>query len=368
MSTFRYICELCNYHTNTSQSFYQHKKTQKHYKNVEEYKKKKRGKIIKRKDGKFYCECCIFYPKTRQSYYSHLKSKKHKINYDKFVNLRICDKNLRNYDKNLRNCVKKTPYNQTKYISKNKKEFICEKCNNAFKHSYSLTRHIKNNRCIAIRRELDTKIEKKQKIINNTSNITTNNITNNTTNNNDNRVTNNNNVINIVFNINSVEEAEKIKSILTSAKIEEICKPERSGLPLQSYDIVRKIQRLSIESKKNNKELQNFRKTNCRNDLINVFIDNQFKVVDFKQYNRDDLLKFAENIIDCCDDGLAKGKSYEDKLDLICDVLKEYDYYKNLDEELQDGTTQYIITAIDECERQSRMAHYNITRNEPVEE
>lgn len=374
MSEYKYVCELCDYHTNGSQSFYQHKKTKKHLYELEENQYRRQlDNLPNKKNGRYYCQICNFQTNTRQSLHRHKKSKRHIKKYEDCVCQHSCKPSLQkkltvNQIIDDRSCKNACILGKYKYVKK-EGNLVCKKCFYRFKHRQSLFRHIKLNTCIPNKyknkeeskniEKVENKEKEKVEITNNTTNNTTNNNITNYTITHDNK-----NVINIVFNINSVEEAEKIKSLLTSQKIKEICKPEHFGLPRQSYDIVKKIQDLSIQSKKNNKELQNFRKTNYRNDLISVFNDNQFKVVDFKQYNRNDLLKFAQYIIDHCDDGLEPNKSNEEKLELICDVLKDYDHYKNLDEDMQDGTTQYIITAIDECERLSKLEHYNITINE----
>ena len=79
----------------------------------------------------------------------------------------------------------------------------------------------------------------------------------------------------------------------------------------------------------------------------------------FKKYNRDDIHKYAKIILKKCGkDKIDPDKSYEEKLDLICDVLKDYDYFKNLAGEY--GTIDYIINAIDECEKQSKLECYNL--------
>ena len=264
---------------------------------------------------KYNCEPCKYKTNVRQYYYAHNKTKKH---------------------------YRKTQMQPLKKKIKDD-HWKCPQCKYEFNHRSSYYRHKHNNKCGET----------------NITNIETQNINHIT---NIDNTTINNNTINITFSINSVEEAEKIKSILTHDKIIEICEPERKGKSLQSYDIVKKIQDLSIETKKGNKELQNFQKTNFRNDIIQVLEKGIFKTIKFKEYNREDLHKFAKYLMEKCED-IEPDKSSEEKLDLICEVLKEYDYYRDLDDKYSNRTIKYIITAIDECEKLSKLHHYNITKN-----
>ena len=335
-------CEYCNYTTGKNSNIKRHNKTKKHFRNKKEKELECKSSSQSNSDIStieiYECKKCKYLTDVKWNLIRHKQTKKH---------LSLCKSG----------CKSGSKTGSKKRADDNIKErkYRCNKCRRLFSHRQSLYNHKKFNRC--------KKIPKiKKKII---TNNTTNNITNNTTNN---TITNhtttieNQNIINITFNINSQKEAEAIKAILTREKLIEICKPERRGLPLQSYDIVKKIQSLSIESKKNNKELQNFRKTNFRDDIIDVLENNVFKKRSFKEYNRADLHKFAKHLMDKCQD-LEPDKSYEEKLDLICDVLTDYDYYKNLPEEHQHGTTSYIIQAIDECEKLAKLEFYNITQN-----
>lgn len=268
---------------------------------------------------KYICEPCKYKTDIRQYFYAHNKTKKH-------------------YRKTQMQPIKKT----------NKKEnWKCPNCKYEYHHHSSFYRH--KNKCES---QVVNNIETQN--IHNTTNIDhITNIDNQTI---------NNNTINITFSINSAEEAEKIKTMLTSDKIMEICKPERIGKSLQSYDMVKKIQDLSIESKKRNKELQNFSKTNFRNDIIQVLENGIFQTVKFKEYNRDDLHKFAKYILEKCEE-IDPDASMEEKLELICEVLKDYNYYKDLEDNYQNKTIKFILTAIDECEKLSKLQHYNITKN-----
>ena len=68
--------------------------------------------------------------------------------------------------------------------------------------------------------------------------------------------------------------------------------------------------------------------------------------------------------MDKCGGDIEPNKSYEEKLDTICEVLRDYDYYKNLEEEHMTGTVDLIVNAIDECEKISKLEHYNITNKD----
>lgn len=67
VNIFKYICESCNYKTNNSKYWFQHTKTKKHIKNQN----------IKISDYIYKCEKCCFYSDNNNSHYKHLKSKKH---------------------------------------------------------------------------------------------------------------------------------------------------------------------------------------------------------------------------------------------------------------------------------------------------
>lgn len=272
---------------------------------------------------KYICEPCKYKTNVRQYFYAHNKTKKH-------------------YRKTQMQPVKKR---------ERKDDWKCPNCEYEFHHHSSFYRH--KNKC-------------EEKVINNIQNQNIKNIKNIKTIKNINNITNidnqtiNNNTINISLSINSCEEAEKIKSILTTNKILEICKSEREGKSLQSYDMVKRIQNLSIETKKKNKDLQNFQKTNFRNDIIQVLENGIFQTVKFKEYNREDLHKFAKYILERCEE-IEPDKSLEEKLELICEVLMDYEYYRELEHE--NRTIRFIVTAIDECEKLSKLEHYNMTKN-----
>jgi hypothetical protein len=246
----------------------------------------------------YKCENCNYFTTIKCNYQRHLKTKKHISN----EKIKLSKGNQR-YPKGNQMV---TDGNQ---MVTGKDKWECPNCHYQFKQRQGLYRHTNKNRC---------------KGHNNTT--INNNITNNTNN------TNNTNIekqINntIIFNINSKEEAEAIKSILTPDVIAKICEPERNGLPRQSYDIIKKIQRLSLKVKEEDEKFFNFRKRNARDNIIDVMENDKFKKVHFKEYNLEDLHKFAKSIIyKCEEEKIEPNKSYDEKLDLICDVLKDYDY------------------------------------------
>lgn len=326
---YNFKCIKCNYFTMKSSNYKRHLKSKKHASGEKPQIKIGKSAVSREhqnesfepKTGVYICYKCEYTTTISSNYYRHKKSKKH----------------LSRSKSGVSRAQKNEPTAQSPDES-----FQCPQCHYEFRHKQSLYNHNKKNRC-------------KGHVTNNITN-TTNNIDNST-----------NTIFNITFNINSKEEADTIKAILTKEKLFEICHPERSGLALQSYDIIKKIQSLSIETKKNNKELQNFKKTNFRDDIIDVLENNVFKKVNFKEYNREDLHKFAKHLMQKCQD-IEPEKSYDEKLDLICDVLKDYDYYKTLPESHQHGTVNFIIAAIDECEKLSRLEHYNMTQKLEEEE
>ena len=114
-----------------------------------------------------FCKNCNYSTSDNSNFKKHLKSKKH----------------FKNTNKKQEN-----------------KELKCPKCEYTFKHRQSLWKHKNFDKC--------------EKITN--INNTTNNTTNIGTNIENQNIHNN---INITFNINSSEEAEFIKSILTPEKI-----------------------------------------------------------------------------------------------------------------------------------------------------
>ena len=283
------------------------------------------GRKKKHTTTKYICKPCKYETFVKCNYQKHLNTKKHLS-------------------------ITKNDKNEIKIERIEDDKWKCPKCAFIFKHSSSFYRHSKKNCC--------------ETIINETiNNNTTNNNTTNIKTQNNIETQNINNNISITFNINSKEEAEFIKSILTPEKIMEICKPIRMGLPMQSYDIVKNIQKLSLESKKNNLELLNFQKTNVRDNIIDVLENNVFKKIFFRKYNLEDLHKFATAIMDkvANDDTIEPDKTYDEKMDLICDILKDYEYYKTLPDEDRDGTADFILNALEECEKESKIEHYNMT-------
>ena len=286
---------------------------------------------------KYYCKSCDYKTNSKQCFYQHKQTKKHKNRTQNSTQIHTNSTQIHTNSTQI-------PH---KPILKNN-PLKCPFCEKTFSRSDSTNRH-KNKYC-----------KNTTNIINNTNNTNSHNTTNNITNNN---ITNNTNNNTIVFNINSVEEAQMIKSILTDEKILEICQSDLWGEPRQSYDMMKKIQQLSIESKKQNPELQNFKKTNARDDLIDVLENNVFKKTHFKEYNREDLYKYADVIWKrCCD--IEPCKSHYEKIDIIRDILRDYDYYKSIKNRADISGSAMIfcvIEAINECERDSKLAHYNIT-------
>ena len=161
---------------------------------------------------------------------------------------------------------------------------------------------------------------------------------------------------NNIFNINSIEETDTIKSFLNYKKLINICSPERIGCSKQLYDIVVKIQDFSLKLKRNVKELRNFRKTNKRDNIIDIFENNEFIKKFFDEYNRNDLYKITNFIIDKCNNQL-----YEQRLQIICNVIKNYKYYITMNEEYRTGYVIYVLNALEDCEKISKVEHYNIT-------
>lgn len=263
---------------------------------------------------KYNCKKCNYHTNTRQYFYAHSKTKKH----NKKDHLEIKKDHKRDH-------------------LEIKKEHFCEHCNKKYKHKTNLYRHMKHS------------CKNKTKNITNINNGTINNITN----------TNNNTNNTIIFNVNSVEEANEIKKILTNKKINEICESNNIGLPLQSYDLVRNMQDFSFETKENSK-LQNFQKTNARDNIINVFEDNIWKKKLYDEYHRNDLYKIAKIIYEECKKrNIEPCEEFEEKFSIIQDILKNYNSNKILNEEW--GTIKYIIKAIDECNKESKLKNYNQT-------
>ena len=104
-------------------------------------------------------------------------------------------------------------------------------------------------------------------------------------------------------------------------------------------------------------------------DFIDVKENNRIIAKYFKSYNREDLLKYAKQILEGSENiKMDKSYSNDEKLDLICEILQDYDYFKGLRSEDHSGMSIYILRAIDDCEKQSKLAHYNITTGQEVEE
>ena len=231
-----------------------------------------------------------------------------------------------------------------RYATEMQPKFICEHCEKIFKQHQGLYRH-KKYRC---------KNRPVASVINNTTN-NTNNITNNT-----NNTTNN---LNIVLNINSVEEAEKIKSLLTPEIIKKLCEPTRMGLPRQTYDMIKNISNYSIQLKQENKELQNFKKTNARDNMIDLY-DNNWNKEYFDKYILKDIQKYADIILKKCEDkSVQPDISRDEKLTIIKEVCKNYEKYKRYDEDDLDGIITFTLEAIDDQIKEHKLLHYNITTN-----
>ena len=190
------------------------------------------------------------------------------------------------------------------------------------------------------------------------SQITNNNITNNITNN------NNTNNLNITLNINSAEEIEKIKSLITPEVILKLCEPKRSGIPRQTYDMIKNISNYSIELKQKNKELQNFKKTNARDNIIDVYDEENWNKEFFGKYLLNDLQKYTDIILKKCEEkSVEPDISRDEKLEIIKEVCQNYEKYKKIDPEDLDGIISFTLDAIDEQIKEHKLLHYNITTN-----
>ena len=277
-----------------------------------------------------FCKSCNYRTPYKQNYNRHLKSKKHISNND----LMVTDGN-RMVTENRKNGNQKVTDGNRKVT-----EWICEHCGKEFKQRQGLYRH-KNKRC------------KKNPVIQNITNIT-NNITNNNT-------TNNN--LNIILNIGSSEEIEKIKSLITPEVILKLCEPKRSGIPRQTYDMIKNISNYSLQLKQENKELQNFKKTNARDNLIDVYDENWNKEY-FGKYILKDIQKYADIILKKCEQKAVQPDiSRDEKLEIIKEVCKNYEKYKRYDEDDLDGIIKFTLEAIDDQIKEHRILHYNITTN-----
>ena len=291
-------------------------------------------------DFKYNCEPCKYKTNSKQGYYQHKKTKKHKNNFlgDLEVSQKVSQK-LAKVSQKLAKVSQKLAKNE---IEENEFYGKCEYCQKTFKHKSSLSKH-QNYRC------------KKKPMPNITNNITNNNITNtNTTNNN----------LNITLNIGSVEEFNKIKSLITPEVIQKLCAPQRMGLPRQTYDMIKNISNYSIQLKQENKELQNFKKTNVRDNLIDVYDDEKWSKEFFEDYFLKDLHKYTEVILKKCEEKAVEPDiSRDEKLEIIKEVCKNYEKYKKIDEEDLDGIISFTLDAIDEQIKQTMITHYNITKD-----
>ena len=282
---------------------------------------------------KYNCEPCGYKTNSKQGYYQHKKTKKHKTNFS--------DENSHS-QKHSQNIAKHSQNIAKKEIEENEFYGKCEYCQKSFKHQSSLSKH-QNYRC------------KKKPMPTITNNITNNNITNtNTTNNN----------LNITLNIGSVEEFSKIKSLITPDVILKLCEPQRMGIPRQTYDMIKNISNYSIQLKQENKELQNFKKTNVRDNLIDVYKDEKWSKEFFEDYFLKDLQKYTDIILKKCEEKAVEPDiSRDEKLEIIKEVCKNYEKYKRYDPEDLDGIISFTLDAIDEQIKQSMITHYNITKD-----
>ena len=275
-----------------------------------------------------FCKSCNYSTPLAYNYKRHCKTKKH----------------LSNTLKSQPGVNQKSTKSQPKVNQKSTKsqpKWFCEHCDKYFKHKQSYYLH-KSKRC------------RNKPVIQNINNI--NNITNNTNN------TNNN--LNIILKVGSVEEAEKIKSLLTPEVIMKLCEPKRMGYPWQTYDMIKNISNYSLQLKQNNKELQNFKKTNARDNIIDVYDDDQWNKKFFDDYIRNDLQKYADIILKKCEDkSVEPDISRYEKLEIIKEVCQNYEKYKKIDQEDMDGIILFTLDAIDEQIKEHKLLHYNITTN-----
>ena len=275
-----------------------------------------------------FCESCNYKTTNKSNYNKHCKTKKH----------------LSNENPELAKVSQKLAKVSQKLakVSQNDYTEYCIYCGKGFKHKSSRSKH-QRYRC--------KKIPGGQ-ITNNITNNTTNNITNNTNNN-----------LNIILKIGSVEEAEKIKSLLTPEVILKLCEPKRAGYPRQAYDMIKNISNYSIQLKQNNKELQNFKKTNARDNMIDTYDENWNKEY-FGKYLLKDLQKYTEIILKKCEEKAVEPDiSRDEKLEIIKEVCQNYDKYKKIDQEDMDGIISFTLDAIDEQIKEHKILHYNITNN-----
>ena len=255
---------------------------------------------------KYNCKTCNYYTNNRSGYYQHTRTKKHMK----------CNSNV-------------TP-KSSQSNSKVTRNLQCLKCKYIFKYRQGLWNHKKRNNCKSVI----------PIVINNINNGTINNIENK-----------------IIFNINSIEDVQKIKEELLKINFNNLCKSDKKGIVLKSSDVINNLQDFSIEMKKENPELQYFKKTNINDNILDIFKDNRFKKTFFDKYNRNDLLKISKVLLEICN----KNKIYDETLNYICDILSEYEYYNNLNEEDKHGV-DIVLKAIKECEKKSKLEHYNITK------
>ena len=281
----------------------------------------------------YFCEFCNYKSTDKSNYNRHLKSKKH----------------LRNSHPGSSKSHPKVIQGHPKVIQKSSRghpempnPLQCPHCLYIFKYKQGLSKHKLKNRC---------KSSVKSVIQNITNN---NNITNNT-----NNTTNNN--LNMILKIGSIEEAEKIKSLITPEVILKLCEPKRAGLPRQTYDMIKSISNYSIQLKQENKELQNFKKTNIRDNMIDIYDKNWNKEY-FSKYILKDIQKYAEIILKKCEEKAVQPDiSRDEKLEIIREVCQNYDKYKKIDEEDLDGIISFTLDAIDDQIKEHKILHYNIT-------
>ena len=278
-----------------------------------------------------FCDTCNYRTSDKSNYNRHCKSKKH---------FRNVSRNVANNSQNVAKCKPDVSRNVTECKPGDFNALECSYCGYIFKQRQSLYRHRKNGRC-------------KGFVAQTINNITNNNITNNTNNN-----------LNITLNINSAEEIEKIKSLITPEVILKLCEPHRSGIPRQTYDMIKNISNYSIQLKQENKELQNFKKMNARDNMIDLYDEEKWNKEYFDKYILNDIQKYTNVILKKCEEkSVQPDISRDEKLSIIKEVCQNYEKYKRYDEDDLDGIIKFTLEAIDEQIKEQKLKHYNISKD-----